>query len=130
MPPCPPPPPPNETLPSMHNDHSLLAIQRLTSAEKVYMNVHRNAETHLGAIVVHVKLDFGWQMMGRGAMVSHNFFLLFNAFKVSFNKSDINECQENTDGCNHHCSNTIGSYACSCRPGFRLAPDMLTCSGN
>ena len=46
------------------------------SAEKVHIDVHRNVQTHLGAIVVRVELDFGWQMMGRGAMVSHDYFCL------------------------------------------------------
>ena len=107
----------------------LLLIQRLMSAEKVHIDVHRCAETHLGAIVVHVELDFGWQMMARGAMVSKYFFCFLMPFKC-LKKSDIDECQENTDGCNHICSNIIGSYGCSCHPGFRLASDRLTCNGD
>ena len=44
------------------------------SAEKVHIDVHRCAQTHLGAIVAHVELDFGWQTMGWGALVSQNYF--------------------------------------------------------
>jgi hypothetical protein len=45
----------------------------LTSAEKAHIDVHRSVPTHLGAIVVHAELDFGWQTMARGAMVSYHF---------------------------------------------------------
>lgn len=33
--------------------------------------------------------------------------------------SDVNECQE-SNPCNQHCLNTIGSYRCACEPGFQL----------
>ncbi|KAI0213951.1 hypothetical protein LSAT2_000966 [Lamellibrachia satsuma] len=31
---------------------------------------------------------------------------------------DVNECVRNTDGCAQECTNTLGSYVCSCRPGY------------
>ena len=43
--------------------------------------------------------------------------------------TDINECSINTDGCAHSCSNTIGSYTCSCRTGYRLASNGRSCEG-
>ena len=33
---------------------------------------------------------------------------------------DINECEEGDHECTHICINTVGSYNCSCRPGFYL----------
>ena len=30
-------------------------------------------------------------------------------------------------GCDHNCSNTEGSYECSCRDGYTLEPDHHTC---
>nr|XP_054769474.1 hemicentin-1-like [Lytechinus pictus] len=33
---------------------------------------------------------------------------------------DINECQESPNICSHLCSNTQGSYQCTCRKGYRL----------
>ena len=42
---------------------------------------------------------------------------------------DINECDEGTDGCAQTCTNTIGSYTCSCGAGYRLADDNLGCNG-
>lgn len=43
---------------------------------------------------------------------------------------DVDECSENTDSCSQLCSNTVGSYTCGCRDGYRLASDGRTCNGN
>ena len=43
---------------------------------------------------------------------------------------DVNECQnEDNGGCNQTCVNTLGSYECACRTGFRLAADGMHCEG-
>ena len=49
----------------------------------------------------------------------------FNAFII-----DIDECRSNTDGCSQVCTNTVGSYVCSCNSGYRLSEDRHTCNGN
>ena len=41
--------------------------------------------------------------------------------------SDINECQSRNGGCEHHCTNTHGSYRCTCRDGFKLRSDNHAC---
>ena len=41
--------------------------------------------------------------------------------------SDIDECSANTDGCGQVCTNTNGSFQCSCRSGFSLLDDGKTC---
>ena len=43
---------------------------------------------------------------------------------------DIDECALNISGCNQKCTNTIGSYFCSCYPGYQLNKDNETCIGN
>ena len=49
------------------------------------------------------------------------------AFKFSL---DLNECSSNSDDChvNATCHNTVGSYTCSCKPGYK--GDGRTCSPN
>ena len=42
--------------------------------------------------------------------------------------TDIDECNEGQSGCYHICSNTIGSYTCSCLDGYQLSFDNQTCS--
>ena len=44
--------------------------------------------------------------------------------------SDIDECTEQTARCTDICLNTIGSYACSCYPGYFLnETDNAQCHG-
>ena len=40
---------------------------------------------------------------------------------------DINECSQNI--CHHHCTNTNGSYFCSCDTSTVLATDEIHCLG-
>ena len=42
---------------------------------------------------------------------------------------DINECVEDYDGCNQTCTNTNGSFECSCNDGYKLDANGRTCSG-
>ena len=40
---------------------------------------------------------------------------------------DIDECSEGISGCDQLCSNTLGSYTCSCYSGYELDTDNHTC---
>ena len=42
---------------------------------------------------------------------------------------DINECNTGNGGCEHNCTNTIGSFTCSCDTGYQLDENGLNCSG-
>ena len=42
--------------------------------------------------------------------------------------TDIDECIEGDEHCNQICVNTLGSYYCSCEPGFQLI-DNTECEG-
>ena len=42
--------------------------------------------------------------------------------------TDINECDTSNGGCSHVCTDTLGSFLCSCRSGFTLASDGTSCS--
>ena len=42
---------------------------------------------------------------------------------------DTNECQTNNGGCEQVCTNTVGSFECSCNQGFSLSSDGANCNG-
>jgi len=48
---------------------------------------------------------------------------------TSLSRTDVNECDTNNGGCDHYCTNTIGSFECSCYPGYTLAGDGHACLG-
>ncbi|XP_035691421.1 signal peptide, CUB and EGF-like domain-containing protein 2 [Branchiostoma floridae] len=41
--------------------------------------------------------------------------------------SDIDECLNANGGCDHACTNTAGSFYCSCVAGFTLNEDRFSC---
>ena len=41
------------------------------------------------------------------------------------NTPDVNECASNNGGCAHTCTNTEGSFTCSCRTGYELGSCLL-----
>lgn len=43
--------------------------------------------------------------------------------------ADIDECSLDSVNCDQLCSNSNGSYACSCRSGFVLNDNNYTCDG-
>ena len=42
---------------------------------------------------------------------------------------DINECASDNGGCDHTCTNTKGSYYCTCKSGYELHSDEHSCNG-
>ena len=44
--------------------------------------------------------------------------------------SDIDECVQGLAGCDQNCTNTAGSYYCTCMDGYELESDNHTCTGN
>ena len=97
------------------------------------MVVLRIVLTHLEPTPAPVILASSYQLIIMDATV-------FNTYVFSFKLSirhpnsptftvDIDECRENTDGCSQICTNTIGSYRCSCNSGYRLGTDGHTCNG-
>ena len=43
--------------------------------------------------------------------------------------AEIDECAENSSGCSHGCTNTNGSYICTCPVGYKLMRNQHTCMG-
>ena len=42
---------------------------------------------------------------------------------------DVDECLVDKGGCSDTCTNTHGSYLCSCDQGYELMEDNVTCHG-
>ena len=42
---------------------------------------------------------------------------------------DMNECQNSNGGCNQTCTNTLGSFECSCGTGYILSTNNFDCNG-
>ena len=58
------------------------------------------------------------------------YFIVLLLFKiVVLRYIDINECFDGTSGCSHQCTNSPGSFTCSCPDGYTLADDQRTCQG-
>ena len=55
-------------------------------------------------------------------------FLIILSLPLSL--ADINECENGTDNChvNAQCFDTVGSFSCSCLPGFR-GDGVMICAG-
>ena len=60
---------------------------------------------------------------------TYGYYLLMSMHTLISILPDINECRQETDNCNHTCTNTIGSFVCGCSSGFHLDNDQTTCNG-
>ncbi|XP_033096152.1 mannan-binding lectin serine protease 1-like [Anneissia japonica] len=54
----------------------------------------------------------------------HNFY----GFSAHYRANDINECDTENGGCDHYCHNYLGGFYCSCRLGYELHADRLSCT--
>ena len=56
-------------------------------------------------------------------------FVTYTLYAVHcLSRSDVNECQHSST-CHQICSNTAGSYRCSCYNGYQLRSDQHNCEG-
>ena len=69
------------------------------------------------------------QSLTRRHQVRIPFNLRLQALISLFNKSDIDECPADTSPCdaNADCTNTDGSFSCTCKKGF--TGDGVSCQG-
>ena len=57
------------------------------------------------------------------------FFFFLHFFVVSSNILDQDECKLHNP-CGQNCTNTEGSFLCSCMPGYKLLTNGRSCEGN
>ena len=102
-------------------------MQTLMNVGEVPICVLITAPTLMEATYALADWDTVYQAMVAGAMVSSR------VWSRSKNNpcfsTDIDECREDTDNCAQQCSNTVGSYVCSCSAGYRLASNGYSCNG-
>lgn len=64
------------------------------------------------------------------SFVSRCIALMFSfLFPITLLSADIDECRLNNGGCDHVCRNTVGSFECSCKKGYKLLTNERTCQG-
>jgi hypothetical protein len=112
------------------NIRFLIHTQILMSVQRVHTTVNKYVLILLVRLHVPATLDTDLLQMVILAMVNllSNYLLMITDFEVNI-FVDINECTEGTSGCGQVCRNTIGSYICSCRTGYRLDNDNRGCRG-
>ena len=86
-----------------------------------------------GSVMVYFSIDFSSinKLSILSHMIKRNFVVerVVSIFSCGMLISDIDECIEGIDGCAQTCTNTEGSYTCSCNSGYRLTNDSLECDG-
>jgi len=95
-------------------DHTKRLISRICSSDSFH-----NRPYYTSHNVAHIEYRSGTRSSSDPA----------SGFSFNFTQTDINECVEEQMKCLHICTNTPGSYVCSCRPGYVLSADGHTCFG-
>lgn len=60
---------------------------------------------------------------------SYDTSFIISMYLLVCTHSDFDECSVNNGGCQDICTNTDGSYYCSCQSGYIFGPDNKTCVG-
>ena len=90
----------------------------------ILVSVVTTVTIHKDHTTVTVEMDLCYKMMEKHVKVYINNLLVNNVN----NLLDINECTLPDRVCSHFCTNTNGSYYCSCRGGYTLT-DNEDCLG-
>ena len=61
--------------------------------------------------------------------ISKSLLYLIISSVFYFTLSDVNECSTENGGCEHTCTDTTGSFVCSCSNGYFLEGNGLNCTG-
>ena len=81
---------------------------------------------------VHAIRDTPWQVTALAVQVSFivlEYYVFMVVAYVNVDLIDLNECLTENGGCRQTCTNTVGSFVCSCNEGFTLASDGRNCTG-
>ena len=103
-------------------------LQTSLSVALIMVDVSMSVLTLLVALRVHVTLDMSWILMEQHVMVRVPLLLILH-FLFTLSYADINECSTSNGGCGGTCTNTIGSYHCTCPSGCTLSANGHACNG-
>ena len=100
----------------------------MMSVPPILMTVNKFARTqsHTGLVVVMLATCYVLMEEHVKVLIYKHLITLLLCIITT---SDINECSTNNGGCAHTCTNSVGSYACSCNTGFALDTDNHGCIG-
>lgn len=92
--------------------------------------VSKSVSTLSALICVGVTTDMCFTLMDTYVMVSFTTSITeWSYCKKNFSSSlEVHECLEGVALCEQHCSNTAGSYVCSCNPGYVLGGNGFSCT--
>ena len=79
--------------------------------------------------VVHGSLAFSYNPSSWGLSCNISYIPVIGHLKIPCSSLDINECDTANGGCEHNCTNTVGSFICSCYTGYQLDGNELNCNG-
>ena len=96
------------------------------NALKIVMAVHRIVLTQLDHTHAVAILGTTLLLMDNHVQVRHYHAAIAHYYTILL---DINECTVGTASCTQICQNTVGSYTCNCRSGYRLDGNGYTCNG-
>ena len=86
------------------------------------------AQTRMEVMFARVNLVICWELIEKLAMVSQ-VLTLIRDYSTILCSLDIDECSTNKGNCSQLCTNTVGSYFCSCQSGYLLGANNQSCNG-
>ena len=107
-------------------------LKILMSAAQTMEGVSTRVSTQLVLTSVRVEVDIHSPAIVDLVMVCSYITctqLLLHIMRCRYTASDINECTSRAHNCAQVCTNTAGSFTCSCNSGYTLEADGHSCSG-
>ena len=103
--------------------YEYIDINECSSIKKGCAHAH-NCTNTIGSY--YCSCNAGYVLSGKSCNGIYILYICPGCIKIIV---DINECNVNNGGCEHSCTNTVGSYTCSCNTGYQLSLGHY-CSGN